>query len=204
MMSNLTFLYQQQDNYCPQSALFYISVSLTPDCTAFHNQFISSQNFGWHALGKSQSGYIDDPPSPPRFNKIPNPSFDECAVFEQDTAEGLARACRVISSWDCVRLKNTEFHTELARPAGTGRYWFSNRVERGGRKCSIQTREMKRGGHYVRRASRKEGQKGWVKKHWDLATETLSVSSSTPFFLWHLQLGDNFIPLQPFRMVLVS
>lgn len=159
MMSNLTFLYQQQDNYCPQSALFYISVSVTPDHTAFHDQSISSQNFGWHALDKSQSGYIDDRPSPPRFNKIPNPSFDECAAIEQDTAEGLARACRVISSWDCVRLKNTEFHTELARPAGTGRYWFSNRVERGGRKCSIQTREMKRGGHYVRRASRKEGQK---------------------------------------------
>lgn len=53
---------------------------------------------------------------------MPNPRFDECAVIEQDTAEGLARACRVISSRDCVRLKNTEFHTELARPAGTGRY----------------------------------------------------------------------------------
>lgn len=84
---------------------------------------------------------------------MPNPRFDECAVIEQDTAEGLARACRVISSRDCVLLKNTEFHTELARPAGTGRYWFSNRVEQAGRKCSIQTSEMKRGGRYVRRAA---------------------------------------------------
>lgn len=53
---------------------------------------------------------------------MPNPCFDECAVIEKDTAEGLARARRVISSRDCERLKHTEFHTELARPAGTGRY----------------------------------------------------------------------------------
>lgn len=53
---------------------------------------------------------------------MPNPCLDECAVIEKDTAEGLPRACRVIASRDCVRLKNTEFHTELARPAGTGRY----------------------------------------------------------------------------------
>lgn len=51
-----------------------------------------------------------------------NPCFDVEAVIEQDTAKGLARARRVISSRDCVRLKNTEFHTELASPAGTGRY----------------------------------------------------------------------------------
>lgn len=82
---------------------------------------------------------------------MPNPCFDECAVIEKDTAEGLARACRVISSRDCVRLKNTEFHTELARPAGTGRYWFSNTVEKAGRKCSIQTSERKRGGGYERK-----------------------------------------------------
>lgn len=56
------------------------------------------------------------------LGKMPNPCCDECAVIEKDTAEGLARARRVISSRDCARLKNTEFHTELARPAGTGRY----------------------------------------------------------------------------------
>lgn len=53
---------------------------------------------------------------------MPRPRFDECAVIEKDTAEGLARASHVISSLDCVRLKHTEFHTELGRPAGTGRY----------------------------------------------------------------------------------
>lgn len=52
-----------------------------------------------------------------------------------------------------VRLKHTEFHTELARPAGTERYWFSNWVEKGGRKCSIQTRERERRGRHVRRAA---------------------------------------------------
>lgn len=75
---------------------------------------------------------------------MPDPRLEECAVIEKDTAEGLARASHVTSSLDCVSLKHTEFHTELGRPAGTGRYWFSNRVERVGRKCSTQTREEER------------------------------------------------------------
>lgn len=88
---------------------------------------------------------------------MPNPSFDECAVIEKDTDEGLARVCHVISSRDCMCLKHTEFHTELARPAGTERYWFSNRVERGGRKCSTQTKERKREGRYVSGAAHARG-----------------------------------------------
>lgn len=128
-----------------------------------------------------------------QLHKMPNPCFDECAVIEQDAAEGLAGACRVISSRDCVCLKNTEFHTELARPAGTGRYWFSNRVERVGRKCSIQTRELKRGERYVRRAAhagrkdKKKKKTGWRNVE---ATETLSVSSAAfvplTFRVWRL------------------
>lgn len=33
---------------------------------------------------------------------MPNLCFDDCAVIEKDTAEGLAKACRVISSGDCT------------------------------------------------------------------------------------------------------
>lgn len=83
-----------------------------------------------------------------QLHKMPNPRFDECAVMEQEAAnaaaaaaKGLARGCCVASSRDCVCLKNTEFHSELVRPAGTRRYWFSRRVKRAGRKCSIRTRE---------------------------------------------------------------
>lgn len=79
---------------------------------------------------------------------MPNPRFDECAVMKQEAAtaaaaaaKGLARGCCVASSGDYVCLKNTEFHSELVRPAGTRRYWFSRRVKRAGRKCSIRTRE---------------------------------------------------------------
>lgn len=55
---------------------------------------------------------------------MPNPFLDECATIGEDAAEGLARSCRVVSSGDRVCLKRAGFHTELARPAGTGRYWF--------------------------------------------------------------------------------
>lgn len=54
----------------------------------------------------------------------------------KDTAPRLVEGVGHITSFrDCPRLKHTEFHAELARPAGTERYWFSDRVDRGGRKC---------------------------------------------------------------------
>lgn len=59
---------------------------------------------------------------PSSFSKMPNPCLDEHAVTEKETADNLARACRVTSSRDFVRLKHREFHTELGRPAGTERY----------------------------------------------------------------------------------
>lgn len=78
-----------------------------------------------------------------------------------------------------VRLKHTEFHTELARPAGTERYWFSNWVEKGGRKCSIQTRERERRGRHVRRAAHVWGRaKRQSEKYLDLAMYILGVIHS--------------------------
>lgn len=110
----------------------------------FRSNLFAHKSFGWESVAPGRRGMWmskKEPRPPCNFSERPNPCFDECAVMEKDTTEGLARAFRVVSSRDCVRLKHTEFHTELARPAGTERYWFSNRVVRGGKKCCTQTRE---------------------------------------------------------------
>lgn len=160
--------------------------------------YFYTKSFGWRTLVESQRtprtlSYIDVKRRSPELH----PLWVKCIILalmsvhwsERTLPKALVRARRVISSRDCVRLKNTEFHTELARPAGTGRYWFSNGVERGGRKCSIQTRERKRGGRYVRRAAHAERKD--KKAEWrNVGTWPLKLYQCHPppllFLLWHL------------------
>lgn len=99
--------------------------------------------------------------------KMFNFCFDECAVIERTLLKAWLEPPMSYPQWIvCAPQTHWISHWIIGRPAGTGRYWFSNRVERVGTKYSTKTRGGEKGVMWEeqRIQERKEGRKGWVKK----------------------------------------